>query len=82
MKQYLKNLWLAILNKKTPSGLEPNTWYKFYKDDDLEGFCLTDKYGCIVPFKTHASAYVWNIETRSIKPTTTPVTIIKSGWLE
>lgn len=53
MKRYFKNLWLAILNKKTPSGLKPNTWYQAHECNRPENgrfSIVTDKYGHVIPF--------------------------------
>jgi hypothetical protein len=60
MKAYFKNLWLAILNKKVPSGLEPNTWYMVSKKGYLDCAILTDKHGHIVPFVKHSETFTWS----------------------
>ena len=71
MKRYFKNLWLAILNKKAPSGLDANTWYRVYEiidgrerpylaEESIKGsYVYTDTFGHITPFITHTNKYTW-----------------------
>ena len=60
MKKYFKRLWQALINKQTPSGLKPNTWYEcheFNKPENGRLAIVTDDLGHIVPFVKHESGW-------------------------